>query len=643
MVAATRRTSILDLLADRASISSGEVADLLGVTRQTAHRHLAGLVRTGDLARTGQGRGTRYVLSPEVSLPPLARWLDELVATEAALRDVRDSVRERLSDREELHAIAWAFDYRLVLVEGKKQRSKEVGPFRPLWETPNGQYPRPFEEVEPDGMALWEKLGRLVTHASLRARLHDLLWEREWSSVPYTHALQAIDAYLELAPTTEDGLDSANALGRARLLARRINDHARLRVAVDAAFRRAEVELSSVDPKPGIVLRLLDVVLHHVDEDANRHLAERLLQQAKRTFQDPWIRDDIIRRQLSIPGSPERKQDLRSQAVDLWLKEASALSGVKRTLFLEEALKRAQRYGLRESAEKIRIEIQENELDRDEMQSISVDMELPHDHIEQTLVWISSGDSWDGCLERLVAFGPLSGHLQHNLEAVRRKAGEFPLLRLMTHRVLGPWNETLFTPSNEEQWNELELSRYEKVGIDMASYVLAEALDRIHASHGPPKRRELQSFFTTCLIDREAAERMAAGVVHYTRRQFDESILVLIPRIEGVIRELVRQLGAPIWREPRPSKERISFGRQISLGDLLRTLGGHLDENWHRYLTTLFVNPLGSNLRNLYMHGLLPQGTREHAAATIHAVGFLASLRLSHDEQRNTGDENGSL
>ena len=63
------------------------------------------------------------------------------------------------------------------------------------------------------------------------------------------------------------------------------------------------------------------------------------MEQAKRTFQDPWIRDDIIRRQLSIPGSPERKQDLRSQAVDLWLKEASALSGVKRTLFLEEALR----------------------------------------------------------------------------------------------------------------------------------------------------------------------------------------------------------------------------------------------------------------------------------------------------------------
>ena len=61
MVAATRRTSILDLLADRASISSGEVADLLGVTRQTAHRHLAGLVRTGDLARTGQGRAMCFL------------------------------------------------------------------------------------------------------------------------------------------------------------------------------------------------------------------------------------------------------------------------------------------------------------------------------------------------------------------------------------------------------------------------------------------------------------------------------------------------------------------------------------------------------------------------------------------------------
>ncbi len=54
-----------------------------------------------------------------------------------------------------------------------------------------------------------------------------------------------------------------------------------------------------------------------------------------------------------------------------------------------------------------------------------------------------------------------------------------------------------------------------------------------------------------------------------------------------------------------------------------------MDKDWLRYLKTLLVNPLGPNLRNVHMHGLAQQGTREQAAVLIHAVVFLASLRVS--------------
>lgn len=83
--------------------------------------------------------------------------------------------------------------------------------------------------------------------------------------------------------------------------------------------------------------------------------------------------------------------------------------------------------------------------------------------------------------------------------------------------------------------------------------------------------------------------------------------MVLIPRIERTIRQLVRQLRAPIWSEPRSG----GFGRQRSLQQLLSQLEGHLDENWRRYLNTLLINPLGPNLCNVHMHGLALRGTRE--------------------------------
>jgi anti-sigma regulatory factor (Ser/Thr protein kinase) len=55
-----RKRHILELLHGRAFIQPGEVAHALGITRQTAHRHLRKLVGEGVLVVEGAGRGTRY-------------------------------------------------------------------------------------------------------------------------------------------------------------------------------------------------------------------------------------------------------------------------------------------------------------------------------------------------------------------------------------------------------------------------------------------------------------------------------------------------------------------------------------------------------------------------------------------------------
>jgi DNA-binding Lrp family transcriptional regulator len=55
-----RKRQVLDLFEGAASLQAGEVARALGVTRQTAHRHLSELAKDGRLRREGAGRSTRY-------------------------------------------------------------------------------------------------------------------------------------------------------------------------------------------------------------------------------------------------------------------------------------------------------------------------------------------------------------------------------------------------------------------------------------------------------------------------------------------------------------------------------------------------------------------------------------------------------
>lgn len=56
----TRKRNIEGLFADGRWHQAGEIADLLGVTRQTAHRHLRRLLDEDQLIVSGRGRGTRY-------------------------------------------------------------------------------------------------------------------------------------------------------------------------------------------------------------------------------------------------------------------------------------------------------------------------------------------------------------------------------------------------------------------------------------------------------------------------------------------------------------------------------------------------------------------------------------------------------
>ena len=61
-----RKRQIDSLFDGGKALQSGEIAKVLGVTRQTAHRHLRQLVAEGRLIAEGAGRGSRYRRSSAV-------------------------------------------------------------------------------------------------------------------------------------------------------------------------------------------------------------------------------------------------------------------------------------------------------------------------------------------------------------------------------------------------------------------------------------------------------------------------------------------------------------------------------------------------------------------------------------------------
>ncbi len=99
--------SLASLLAANGSVSSGELAEALGVSRQTAHAQLRREVAAGRLAPSGSGRGARYV--PASTLE--SRTFSYPVATSAEDRIVSDLERRVTSLQELDRETAAAFSY----------------------------------------------------------------------------------------------------------------------------------------------------------------------------------------------------------------------------------------------------------------------------------------------------------------------------------------------------------------------------------------------------------------------------------------------------------------------------------------------------------------------------------------------------
>jgi hypothetical protein len=199
--------------------------------------------------------------------------------------------------------------------------------------------------------------------------------------------------------------------------------------------------------------------------------------------------------------------------------------------------------------------------------------------------------------------------------------------------VFGHGNVPVRVVSSEAEHQEVALIEHEKRSILLWSILAAEVLDRIHQRHGSPDLDDLAEFFTTPLIPRDTADRIAHAVLMYWRGDYDESAHILVPRVEATIRTIARECGLAIFREPQGERA----GGSRALGDLLFALKERIDESWRRYLINVLCEPIGVNLRNRIAHGLLWKADKGDAALLIHVACHLALVRVGDPASEGAG------
>ncbi len=539
-----------------------------------------------------------------------SEWEHEIV--DAIVRDEPDDPdRQRLADAFRFHADHGE--------DGDRER------FGPTVAFEGGAtIPAPLGELPDATFSLWESVVDEATNARLRARLHDLLFERRWGDVG-VHGSGAIDAYLDyVAPVDPPSFRVVDALGRSYHLARLTRRSDLAERAIAELIRAAGASLDDPEPKPGVSLRLIRVL---VDAGCGDPAVDDVLGRARRVYTDAWNVESTIELQRRHARDPDGRKALDHELVELWLEEADRVDPLVAVLHREKAARIARERGLPDLAARAVLAMQA--ADAPELARIGVEVpsSITEEQVEE---YIGSmlGDTWWESVTKVLASGPPTGDVERNRKLAADLAKEHPLQTLFPTVRLGGDGLPRYTPKSDADQADDQLTDVETMGLGMQGSLRTEILRRAGAAHSP-SIDDVVDALRSVGCEGPTASAIARVVRRFNEGDYEAAAYAGLPLVERLCRELLLAVDAPLYRVQRDR----SPGTYPGLGALLPALVERgLDQSWHRFLRSFLSAPNGWNFRNEALHGFVDDIGALPAGLVMIAVMYLACLRPDRRE-----------
>jgi hypothetical protein len=447
---------------------------------------------------------------------------------------LRAAVPEGQEDR--YRALVWAFGYDLISPTDVERREREGSPFGALFEFQTGRLPPRLGDVPDEDVAVWVDAFDEIGEPRLRSRIGDLLWERRVPPRYDLKAREACEALLSLSnEATWADMESTEGLVRALELARAVSDEQLERRAVDRLVTTAEEELSRGPERPGITYTSLEAVARLPAARRPSQLRELVDRTAQVYGHDPYHFETTI--DLLAVIAPAEQEQLRRRQAERWREAARAGEGILRAAFLERALDVARLHGLNELADELRVELGQISDEDLGLKTVSAEVQVPSEKVEQFLDWFVSFDSWEKSLIAFGRHGPPGGEPEEAEREYERRREAQPVIFLATRTLLDPDSGApIFHARDDASHRLVALAQHRQLAGAIWGNFATDILHRFTATYGRPSRDALAAFFTTGLIDSAGAERIARAFELFWDGAVDDSAHVLAPRLEGVLR-----------------------------------------------------------------------------------------------------------
>lgn len=518
--------------------------------------------------------------------------------------------------------LGWALGYYMPL-----DIDSDRDAFIPAFEFEEGSYPPKLNTLSSEVLEVWSELLALLDDSmSAKARLSDLLWFFEYSNEAHTFAEIASAAYLEIEAHCDwSNIYKSVVLARSWRISNSIGHSQLISNTENAITQLIDTSLSSAVSEPGVVLPMIELLLSSNRSDGYSIL-EEFISRAEAKFQDnPFILDEVLLlRSVMTPG--KANQDATTmQRIKTWEAAALDAQGFVAILHLQKAISIARDSKLVSEMDRLTLLLEElAPIATTHLQEFSSKISLEQVDIKKLLETFTANPTMLENLERVASEVPIEDRVSLDEDYLKELMAQYPLRFLINKVILHPGGLPLVNLNTPRKIAEHDLELQELNQTLFWSQLLILIIENLAENPELFLNSVYLHLSASELLSKEDVNNFMASFRHYVNSKFGESIYVVIPRIERVLRNLVEAQGMTVFIE----KDRKGFGSFITLGDILHKLKSVGNLRFWNYANNLLNNRFQLNLRNNYLHGLVDIPQRMHAVLLLHFVLQLAIIRI---------------
>jgi lysyl-tRNA synthetase class 1 len=559
-------------------------------------------------------------------------------------------IAQALSDERAQHGDLSEEDWKVFLAEhsaflfmGSREGASAWGTyFAPMAEWTQGETTvrnPDIAQLNADTVAYWEQRALACKNPLMKARYADAAWDLAKvianSKPNYECALMAIDGYVDATDRHfyKIEIEPVQWLVRALHLARSVGDANRIKKVVDAMF--AFYQLSLQPRHVGVWIFLFDNLY-----------AEKNLISAKQEAQIISDLEAMLGR-LTVIGEPSEFDPYGAQAAAERLvqhyKKQGDTANVERVMkayggafvtmakmanpmlamaWLQPVIERYEQEGMKNEAEELRLlQIKKSENIASDMKHYSVDVKVTKkDYDDLVRALIVEGDLTTTLCNVAAHFIPKADQAKGMVQEMRAVA---PLMSMIPITVVDRTGRLVARVGNADEDSEGRLFRQlaQIVGFNQA--FLSYVIEAVIAGFQPSADDILAVLFRSPLFLESRRSILRDGLEAYLSKDHLKGIHVLVPQIEEMLRTLLALMGIPPHKSvPRHFGITDVKNMNDALGD--PRVQAVLTENLWRYLTVLYIDRRGMNLRNDLAHGLVSVEAFNQSTADIVFHSLLA-------------------